>query len=90
MLEIWNNLFNKGLKMHSSFFYHMCFFFFEFSNKSKFDTISLNLKFTYANIWSLEWFFTKTLRISSVLVFVSELFEFSKSSKYEQYRARSV
>jgi hypothetical protein len=28
ILEIWNNLFTKGLQIHSSFFYHICFLYF--------------------------------------------------------------
>jgi hypothetical protein len=38
VLEIWNNLFIKGLQIHSNFFYHICFLYFvNFKKKSKFD-----------------------------------------------------
>jgi hypothetical protein len=36
ILEIWNNLFTKGLQIHSSF-YHICFLYFVNFEKSKFD-----------------------------------------------------
>jgi hypothetical protein len=36
ILEYWNNLFIKGLEIHSSFFYHICLLFYDFL-KSKFD-----------------------------------------------------
>jgi hypothetical protein len=36
ILEIWNNLFTKGLQIHSSF-YHICFLHFVNFKKSKFD-----------------------------------------------------
>jgi hypothetical protein len=28
ILEIWNNLFTKGLQIHYSFFYHICSLYF--------------------------------------------------------------
>jgi hypothetical protein len=37
ILEIWKNLFTKGLQIHSVF-YHICFLYFvNFEKKSKFD-----------------------------------------------------
>jgi hypothetical protein len=38
ILEIWNNLFTKGLQIHSNFFYRICFLYFVNFEKSKFDT----------------------------------------------------
>jgi hypothetical protein len=37
ILEIWNNLFTKGLQIHSSFLSYLFLTFCEFQKKSKFD-----------------------------------------------------
>jgi hypothetical protein len=37
ILEIWNNLFTKGLQIHSNFLSYLFLIFYEFRKKSKFD-----------------------------------------------------
>jgi hypothetical protein len=37
ILEVWNNLFTKGLQIHSSFLSYLFLIFCEFQLKSKFD-----------------------------------------------------
>jgi hypothetical protein len=38
VLENWNNLFTKGLQIHSSFLLYLFLIFCEFQKKSKFDS----------------------------------------------------
>jgi hypothetical protein len=55
ILEIWNNLFTKGLQIHSSFFYHICFVYFvNFEKNQNLIPICTNLtKFKFKCIkWS--------------------------------------
>jgi hypothetical protein len=37
IFEIWNNLFTKGLQIHSSFLSYLFLIFYEFLKNSKFD-----------------------------------------------------
>jgi hypothetical protein len=55
IIKIWNNLFTKDLEIHSNFLSCIFLIFVNVKKNQNRMSFPLNLKFTYANIWSLEW-----------------------------------
>jgi hypothetical protein len=88
ILEIWNNLFTKGLQIHSSFFYHICCLYFVNCKKNqKLMFICTNLiKIKFICIkWSRyeKLFSPDCLEFTLVFYIFSRFFQIFRNFKFK-------